>query len=213
VNVPGSPSGSGLRVILGDPQGQAGTGRAAHAQHPLTGVGAARWVELPYRRAPPIAASPVPVRGPEAHHDLLDPQALGAGGERAHDAVELGQRHLDHRPDVEQHAVPRQPPEVGVGGAGGAQAVQRGVEHGLHLRQGPDAPGVVAQDGQVAHVAGDDQPAVLGDVAAARVEQVDVGGRGQAGELEVAQAPEAEPFGDHGVQAAQGAVLDRETER
>ena len=157
-----------VRRRLGHPQRQAGARRAGHPQHAV----------VRRRRG----SSGAPSRDRNRTMTCSMPERVGARGERAHDAVELGERHLDDGPHVEQDAVPAQAGEVGVGGAGRAQAVERRVEHGLHLRQRPDAPVVVAQRREVADVAGDDEPPVLGHVAAPRVEQVDVGGRGQARE-------------------------------
>ena len=61
-------------------------------------------------------------------------------------------------------------------------------------------PVVVAQDGQVADVGERDEPLVVGHLAALDAEQVHVGGRGQPGQLESGQPPQAQPLGDHRVQ-------------
>jgi hypothetical protein len=143
------------------------TRRARHPQHQLAGL-------------------TIPVAGYlELDQDLLDSQRSGARGERPDDLVELGQRRVHDRPDVELDAVPVQPGQLAVAGTGGAQAVQAGVQDALDLRQAAYAPPVlVARDRQVADVSQDDEPLIVGNLAALHAEQVHVRGRGQPGQLE-----------------------------
>src|SRR4029077_3195301 len=93
-----------------------------------------------------------PVGRPEVHHYLLQPESLGARGERPDDRLQFGERDVDGRPYVELDAVPVQPGQRAVRGAGRAQAVQAGVEDALDLRQAADPALGVAQDGQLADV-------------------------------------------------------------
>jgi len=78
-----------------------------------------------------------------------------------------------------------------------AQAVQAGRQDPLELRQPADLPVLVAQDGQVADVGQGHQPLVVGHLAAPDAEQVHIGRRGQPGQLEPGEPPQAQPFGDH----------------
>src|SRR6202034_959475 len=121
----------------------------------------------------------IAVGQPELHNDLLQAQRACARGEEPDDRVEVGDRDVHHRPDVEQYPVPVQLGQGRVGGSGGAQAVQAGVERALDLGYAPDPALGVAQDGQVADVGQGDEPLVDRDIAALHAEQVHVGRGGQ----------------------------------
>ena len=162
----------------------------------------------------------------EAHHrlDRLDPSASAkrpltttcsrprpsvSGAQAPGDRVDLVERQVDRRPDVE-HASG----STRAGAASGRSRARRGWRRGtptstLSTSGRADRPAVlVAHRGEVAHLGDGDQPLVgLGFVPADAVEEVDVAGRRQAGDPEVRQPPHLQPAGDHRVQPAELDVL------
>ena len=70
-----------------------------------------------------------------------------------------------------------------------------------------DATGFVAYGGDVADFGGGEQAFVLGIVACHGVQEINVFDRGQAVDLEIAEAPEMQALPHHGMQAAKERVF------
>ncbi|CAA9215744.1 MAG: hypothetical protein AVDCRST_MAG76-394 [uncultured Acidimicrobiales bacterium] len=94
-----------------------------------------------------------------------------------------------------------------------AEAVEAGGQHLLQLGQGRHGAAGVAHRGEVADLGDGDQPLVRRVAPGHAVEQVDVRPRWEPGQLEALQPPEAQPPGDHGVEAAHDGVLDEARRR
>ena len=120
------------------------------------------------------------VAHPPADEDVLDAEAERARREAAHHRVDLLRGELDDRPDVEQQAVPQQPPARRPASLEAADRLERLAEHALELGQRGDPPLLVAHRRQVAHLGERDQALVLRVRARDAAEQVDVLGRRQA---------------------------------
>ena len=159
------------------------------------------------------AQHPVAHRGAEAQaavdHQHLDAEAGGLGREALDQRADVGRPQVDHRPHVQEDPVPDQPPARLAARLEAADALQRLHQHELELGERRDAALLVAHRGEVAHLGDREQPLVLRVRAAAAVEQVDVLGRRQALDRELAEPPQAQAVRHHRVQAAEHLVLDQ----
>ncbi len=88
-----------------------------------------------------------------------------------------------------------------------ADRLEHPNEHPLELRDGDDAPVVVADRGEVAHLSEGEQPLVLGICPSDAMEDVDVLGGGKPLEGEVGKSPQVQPVGHHRMQPAQDHIL------
>ncbi len=142
-----------------------------------------------------------------ADHDLLQSEPLGQRRQPTGDRVDLVERQVDDRPDVQQHAVPVESRPVGVVGPGAADRVEAAGERQLDLwnRHGP--PGVVADRRHAADLGNGDEATVGRVVPGHAVVGVHIVDRGQADDLEVRQPPHLQAPRDHRVQAAELAIL------
>ena len=140
---------------------------------------------------------------------LLDAEAPPERLQRPHDHVGLVEAEVDALPDVDHDPVPEQPAVLGPLRLGPAQAVDARRVHVLQHGQAGETVVVVADEREVPHLGGGDDPLVAGVVAGDGSEEVRVAHRRQPLHLEaVPQPPQPEADGDHGVQAPDGPVLD-----
>ncbi len=134
-----------------------------------------------------------------ADEQHLDPEPGGRERQARDERVDLLRAELDRRPHVEQHTVPLQAPARRAVRLEAADRLEHLDEHPLELRDGDDAPVVVADRGEVAHLGEGEQPLVLGICASDAVEEVDVLGRGQPLEGEVRKSPQVQAVAHHRV--------------
>ena len=151
-----------------------------------------------------LAAAPIAHLALDDHG--LDAEALGLAGVAVDQRTRLLRREIHVRPDVEPHAVPEQALARRAAGLEAAQRAQRLGQHVLELGQRDDAPGVVADDRQLAHLGQGEQPLVLRVRAADAAEQVHVGGRRDALQRELRHAPQVQALGQLGVDELELAV-------
>ena len=120
---------------------------------------------------------------------------------------QLVERHLDGRPDVEEHAVSVQPPVGRALGLHAADAVEACRQDALGLGQRGEPAGRVTHRREIAHL-GQRHEALVGRVlAGGAVEEVDVLDRRHARDVEVGEPPEMQAPRDHRVQPAGDALL------
>ncbi len=139
--------------------------------------------------------------------DLLEAEPLGEWGEPPGDSVDLVEREVDDRPDVQHHPVPVEPRQFGVAGSGAADGVETTGEGELDLWDGDRTTVLVAQRGQPANLRNGNQPAVGRILPGDAIVGVDVVDRWESRDLEVGQAPHVQPPGDHRMEATELAVL------
>ena len=75
------------------------------------------------------------------------------------------------------------------------------------MRQLHDAPGFIAHGSDVANLGSGEQALVLGIVTGHGMQQINIFDRGQAINLEIAEAPEMQALPHHGMQAAEERVF------
>ena len=110
----------------------------------------------------------------------FEPQSGCPGRHALDERADLVGIQLDHRPRVQQDAVPHQPPVQGPWSLEGANCLQYRHHHALELRQCNDATSFVADGGEVADLCQREQPLILGVGARDPSEHVDVLGRRKA---------------------------------
>ena len=175
-------SGSVRRVVELD--GHAAAGGAEDAQHPV--------------------ALDAVLAHAHAQLDHLEAEPGARAREAADDLARLGRVEVHRRPGVEQQPVPVQALARRAARLDRAHRLERLADHPLELGQRGDAAGLVADRREVAHLGERDQPLVARVLVRHRAEQVDVLGRGQPLEVELAQPPHVHPLGHHRVHAADG---------
>ncbi len=145
---------------------------------------------------------------PLARHAALDrhplqPEALRGRRVAGHEGVEVLVRHVEDRPDVQDHAVAvealaRRPARLDA-----ADGAQRLEEHALELGQLDHVPRGVAHRRQVAHLGHHEEPLVPRVALRHGAEEVDVVHRRQPLDVEVLQPVQLQALRHHGVRVAE----------
>ena len=160
-----------------------------------------------------LALAPVGLAQAALDEQHLHAEAGRGGSHPAHDRVDLLRAQVDHRPDVQKHAVPLQPAARLAVRLEAADSRERLDEHALELGQGDRTAVGVAHGGQITHLGQGEEPLVVRVGAAHTVEEVDILDRGQPVEREAREPGQAQSVRHRRVQAAQRLILDEPLRR
>jgi len=147
-------------------------------------VAARRYVEAQR----PFADQSIFISKASLYLDELDPEPSRPRREALDEDSDLVRSQLDHRPRVQDDAVPHQAPVQRSSRLEAADRLQHRHQHPFELRQGHDMTPFVADGSQVTDLGQREQPLVLRVRPRDSVEHVDVLRRGKPVQRELAQA-------------------------